>query len=259
MEIQLLINFFVFILGSMVGSFLNVVIYRMPLDKSVVTPRSSCLKCDYMIPWYQNIPIISYCFLKGKCSNCQVKISLRYPLVELLMGVIALLMAPHNFEAQTWMIFIFYFSVAAIFLAHFLIDVEHQILPDKINIYFLLITIPFVGMTLPPHHWLIGGAIGFLAPLSVTFIYYKLRGQIGLGGGDIKLFGILGLILGPVGIINNIFLSCMLGSVIGVFLIMTKKMERSSAFAFGPFIIIAATLQIFFPEVVDYINPLQIK
>jgi leader peptidase (prepilin peptidase)/N-methyltransferase len=97
-------------------------------------------------------------------------------------------------------------------------------------------------------HWLLGGAFGFAVPLFVTWLFYKLRGQVGLGGGDIKLFGILGLFLGPVGISFNIFFSCFIGAIIGLFMIATKKITKENPLPFGPSILMVASFQIFFPK-----------
>lgn len=241
--------------GLLVGSFLNVVIHRLPLEKSVVSPRSSCPKCSHMITWYENLPIVSYLFLRGKCSECKTKISIRYPLIELLVGFMAFFLIPSQISSMSLLHFSFYFSISCVFLCHFIIDIEYQILPDKLNIYLLLVTLPYVVFFYPVNHWLIGGLVGFCGPFIVTYLFYKLRGQIGLGGGDIKLFGILGLILGPLGILKTVFFSCLLGSIIGIALIMTKKMKRDTPLAFGPFILIAASLQIFFPKVLELIDP----
>ncbi len=253
--LELYIKSFSAIFGLLVGSFLNVVILRVPRNQSIVKPRSSCPKCHKQIKWYENLPLVSYILLRGKCSRCKAKISWRYPLIEALVGLISLFLAPSSLNVEAWLSYIFYFSLACVFLAHFVIDVEHQLLPDKINLFFLIISIPYVLTNFPLYHWLVGGVIGFLGPLGVTYFYYKLRGQLGLGGGDIKFFGILGLILGPVGILNNIFMSCMLGSIVGVVMILSKKLDKDVPFAFGPFIIIVASLQIFFPEVVELISP----
>lgn len=249
------IKVLIFIFGSLIGSFLNVVIHRLPLKQSVVTPRSRCPKCNHLIRWYENIPIISYLFLRGKCSECKTKISIRYPLVELLVGLIAINLIPASFDHNALLTSGYFFSVACILLCHLLIDIDHQILPDKINIYFLIITIPYVVLSFNLYHWLIGGLIGFFFPLLVTWLFYKLRGQIGLGGGDIKLFGILGLILGPMGIVHNIFMSCLFGSILGIILIMSKKLGKDTPLAFGPYIIVVAALQIYYPTIFDLINP----
>lgn len=247
-EIFYLSKFLSITFGLMVGSFLNVVIYRVPREMSIVTPRSSCPHCGHMVSWYENIPVLSYLFLGGKCSNCKNPISVKYPIIELLIGIIAGLLAPKLFTVHAIMMFLFYFSIACIFVAHFLIDIEFQILPDKINLYFLIIVLPFAFFNFPLSYWLIGGAVGFLGPFLVTYLFYKLRGQIGLGGGDIKLYGILGLLLGPIGVMNTIFLSCMLGSIWGITLIVLKKLNKDTPLAFGPFILIVAAIQIFFPQ-----------
>ena len=255
---MIFIQTLIFIFGSLIGSFLNVVIHRLPLNQSVVTPRSRCPKCNHLIRWYENFPVLSYILLRGKCSACKTKISIRYPLVEILVGTFALNLFPDVINHNSLVIFAYFFSVSCILLSHLLIDLDHQILPDKINIYFLLITLPYVFTNYDLYFWLVGGIIGFFFPLLVTWLFYKIRGQIGLGGGDIKLFGILGLLLGPFGIVHNIFMSCMFGSIIGIILILSKKMNKETPLAFGPYIIVVAALQIFLPEIFDLINPFSI-
>ena len=120
---------------------------------------------------------------------------------------------------------------------------------DSLNIYLLVLILSYSAFNFPWTYWLIGGTIGFCAPLAVTWLFYKLRGQIGLGGGDIKLFGILGLYFGPVGIIFCIFLSCFLGALIGLTLIGIGKLTKEKPMAFGPAILIVAAFQIFFPRI----------
>lgn len=252
---MLVLKIWIFIFGTLIGSFLNVVIYRIPRNQSIVSPRSKCPQCGNLIKWYQNIPVLSWLFLRGKCANCGFKIPIKYPLVELICGFISINLFPEVLGPEYIFTYVYYFSLACALLAHFIIDIEHKLLPDKINIYLLVITIPYVLLTSPPIYWLMGGAIGFLAPLIVTWLFYKLRGQIGLGGGDIKLFGILGLILGPVGVMHNIFMSCFFGAIIGIILMATKKIDRNTALAFGPYIIIVASIQIFFPSLFEMINP----
>lgn len=252
---MVLLYILIFIFGLLIGSFLNVVISRMPKGESVVKPRSKCPKCGVMIKWYQNIPVFSYLSLRGKCANCGTQIPIKYPLVELITGFIALNLFPESLEPYALLQFTYFFSVACILLCHFVIDIEHHLLLDKLNIYFLLITLPYVIFTAPLVFWLLGGAIGFLGPLIVTWLFYKVRGQIGLGGGDIKLFGILGLVLGPIGIMHNIFMSCALGAIIGLLLIAFKKMGKDAPLAFGPYIIVVAAIQIYTPKYFDLINP----
>lgn len=246
---------FILIFGMLVGSFLNVVIYRMPLNQSVVFPRSSCPKCKSLIKWYQNIPVISYLFLKGKCANCKTKISIRYPLVEILCGLFAYLLFPSHVTQISLIYWFVKFSIACTFVAHFLIDIEHQILPDKLNLYLLFVVLNYSVFNFHWKFWLTGGLIGFLGPFLITWVFYKLKGQIGLGGGDIKLYGILGILFGPIGILSTIFFSSLLGSVVGVILIYLKKMDRSTAMPFGPFIILVAAVQFFIPDLFNAINP----
>ena len=234
------------IFGLLVGSFLNALIYRLPREINIAYPRSSCPKCNKLIYWYENIPLLSFIFLRGKCSGCRAPISWQYPAVELLSGIVAMSLAPKDFSAQSLFSFVFYFGVFSAFLVHFIVDLKHQILPASINIYLACL---FFIVSLVNRHWsfwLIGGGIGLGFPMLVTWIFYKVRGQIGLGGGDVKLYGALGLYLGPVGIIQNIFLSCFLGAVIGLFFMALKFMKRENPIPFGPFIIVVAILQIFF-------------
>ena len=242
------IKIFAFTFGAMVGSFLNVLIYRLPRNQSIVLPRSHCPHCQKTIVWYENIPLLSFIFLKGRCRGCSSKISWRYFLIEFAAGFVALALAPRSLDLVPILLFLFLFSVFCVFLVHFFIDIEHQILPDSLNIYLALAFLSYAIFYLPWGHWVWGAVVGAGLPLLVVWLFYMLKGQIGLGGGDIKLYGALGIYLGPVGIIHNIFLSCFLGSLVGFFLIFVKKMSKEHPMPFGPFIIIAASLQIFFPR-----------
>lgn len=231
-----------------IGSFMNAVIYRFPRQISISKSRSHCPSCDKLIYWYENIPLFSYIFLRGKCSGCGAKISIQYPLVELISGVASVLLMPKLLNAISLMNYVFFFSVFVCFLALFIIDLRHKLLPNALNIYLALLFLVFGLMKYPVGHVIYGGAIGLLFPLGFTYAFYLVRGKIGLGGGDIKLWGALGLYLGIKGIIFNIFFSCFLGSIIGVAWIALKKMDRGQAIPFGPFILIVAFMQIFFPS-----------
>ena len=238
---------FMFIFGIMIGSFLNVLIIRLPLEKELVFKRSNCLNCQKLIVWYENIPILSFLFLKGKCSGCHHKISLQYPIVELLTGLVSILLAPKWISTLSILNYCFLFSIFCVFLCHFIIDFKHKILPNSLNIYLGLLFFAHSIIYKSWQFWLIGSAIGLLFPLLVAWAFYKYRGIEGLGGGDIKLFFVLGLYLGPLGIIQNIFLSCLIGSLVGLSLIISKRIDRNFALPFGPSIIIVASFQIFFP------------
>lgn len=255
MEISLIV--FAALFGAIVGSFLNALIYRLPREINIAFPRSSCPECKKLITWYENIPVLSFIFLKGKCSGCGTQISRQYPLVELGCGVFAALIAPRDFEPSSLINFFFFFSVFSAFLVHFIVDLKHQILPDSINIYLALLFLLVSFMNNSWTHWLIGGALGLGFPLLVSWVFYLLKGQVGLGGGDIKLYGALGIYLGPIGVMQNIFLSCFLGALIGLVLIGTKVIKRDNPIPFGPFIIIVGAFQIFleswFKHLIAYI------
>ena len=243
--------------GAIVGSFLNALIYRLPRNINIAFPRSSCPECKKIINWYENIPIISWIFLRAKCSGCKTKISWEYPAVELICSVFAAVIAPKDFEVGNLLNFFFFFGIFSAFLVHFIVDIKHQILPDSINIYLGALFFLVSFMTTPWTHWLIGGALGLGFPLLVSWIFYLLRGQIGLGGGDIKLYAVLGLYLGPVGVMQNIFLSCFLGAVIGIVLISAKVIKKENPIPFGPFILTISAFQIFleswFKHLIAYI------
>jgi leader peptidase (prepilin peptidase)/N-methyltransferase len=243
--LDLILKVFSACFGLIVGSFLNALIYRLPIGMNIALPRSSCPHCKHVIKWYENIPVLSFIFLKAKCSNCGAPISWLYPFVELLSGFFAFLITPDSMAPGALFNFFFFFSVYCCFVVHFIVDLKHQLLPDSINIYLGLLFF-VVSFTLHPWtHWLLGGALGLGFPLLVSWIFYLLRGQVGLGGGDIKLYAVLGLYLGPIGVMQNIFLSCFLGAVIGVILMFSKIIKRENPIPFGPFIIVVASFQIF--------------
>lgn len=246
-----LYSIYAFIFGIMIGSFLNVVILRLPVEKNLVSDRSGCPKCGTQLKWYHNIPILSFLFLRGKCAFCKTPISWRYPLIEMLTGLVSYWLFPEKVDVSSLTLYLVYFSIACVFICHFFIDLDHQLLLDSLNIYLLVIIVPFVVFYFSWQYWLIGGLLGFGAPLLVTWLFYKIRGQVGLGGGDIKLFGILGLLLGPVGVCFTIFLSCFVGAVIGLTLIAFKKHTKDKPMAFGPAILIVASFQIFFPSAAE--------
>lgn len=252
-----MLSIFASLFGLLVGSFLNALIYRLPRGINIAFPRSSCTECKKIITWYENIPIISFIFLRGKCSGCGTRISWEYPAIEFTAAAFAFLIAPKTIDSTELLNFFFFFSVFCAFLVHLIVDLKHQILPDSINIYLALLFLLVSLFTQVWTYWFIGGAIGLGFPLLVSWIFYQLKGEVGLGGGDIKLFGALGLYLGPIGIMQNIFLSCFLGALIGIILITTKVIRRENPIPFGPFIIAVAGFQIFaestFKTLISYI------
>lgn len=246
--------FYAVIFGCMIGSFLNVVILRLPIEKNLVSERSACPKCGTQLKWYHNVPVLSFVFLRGKCAFCGTRISWRYPLIEMLTGIISFWLFPEHLNPESLGLYFFFFAIACVFICHFFIDLDHQLLLDKLNIYLLFLIIPYCVFNYHWMHWLLGGALGFGVPLFVTWLFYKIRGQVGLGGGDIKLFGILGLLLGPIGVLFTIFLSCFVGAIIGLTMIALKRMTKEKTLPFGPSILLVASFQIFFPDLASHVQ-----
>ena len=244
-------NFFVILLGLLIGSFINVLIYRIPREISFIVPRSQCESCKTLIRWYQNIPVISFVILWGKCASCGKKISWRHPLVEILIAAASYLLFHKFFYEQGPFFFFFFLAIFCALTVHFFIDIDFQILPDGINLFLAILFLVYSLIFYSWAHWLWGGLLGFGLPYGITWLFHQMRGKIGMGGGDIKLYGALGLYLGPQQIVVALFLSCLLGSVLGICLIALKKMDRETPMAFGPCIIAVAVFQIFFPQLQD--------
>lgn len=250
----LFLKVFSFVVGTCLGSFINVVIHRLPLGEDVVFERSHCPHCKHLIPWYMNIPLISFIVLRARCAWCHKKISPRYFIVELLAGFLGIWMAPQTLTPISGAMFYLNLSVLLAFVAIVAIDLKHHLIPNVLNIYLAVVFLLIATLQFSWKHWLLGGVIGFGVPFIVTILFYKIKGQIGLGGGDIKLYGALGIILGPMGVMENIFFSCFLGALVGAVLLMLKLMDRKTPIPFGPFIVLVAAVQIYLPK---YFNVIQ--
>lgn len=253
------------VLGMAVGSFVNVLIYRVPLKKSIVYPPSHCPYCNTPITWYDNIPLVSYFVLRAKCRACGEPISARYPIVEAVCGFM-FVWAAHSYGLGVGPAQSVRALVAALFLvtllALALIDLDHRILPDVIVLPWLAVGAVIVGAeallkvdilpltrstALAP--WpsaparavtglLLGGGLLFL--LAVVY-----RG--GMGGGDIKLTAVLGLFLGPL-VLFNLFVGVLLGSATGLYLIAVRGANRKDMVPFGPFLVIGAYVTLLWGE-----------
>ncbi len=241
------------VFGLLIGSFLNVLIYRLPLEQDFVFKRSHCPQCQQLVQWWMNIPVLSYLFLRAKCFYCQRLIHWRYPLVELLTGVMALYLAPQSLEMADLLVFAFQFSVFCLLLCHFFIDLDHYLLLDSLNLILLALMLVYSYLHFPWTHWVFGAVLGFGLTLLVTWAFYRYSGKVGLGGGDIKLFGILGLYLGPIDVLNNLLLSCLLGIVIFGAMMLLRKQQADQPMAFGPAILVIAFMQIYFPNLISLI------
>lgn len=234
-----------FILGAVVGSFLNVCICRLPRDESIVSPPSHCPNCSCGIRWYDNIPLISYLLLRGKCRGCGTRISPQYPLVELLNGLLTLALFLRFGPTFSFLV-LFLFCSALVVITF--IDLEHQIIPDEISLPGILLGFLF-SFFMPGHTWLnsvIGILLGGGSLLLVASGYHWLTGKEGMGGGDIKLLAMMGAFLGWKAIPFIIFASSLVGSVIGISLMLIKKKDSKLAIPFGPYLAFAAILYIFY-------------
>lgn len=235
-----------FIFGSMVGSFLNVCIHRLPEGKSIVFPPSSCPHCNAVIAFYDNIPIISYLILFGRCRQCKSPISPRYPLVEFLTGLFAvILLKTFGFSIELLLYFVFAASLIVITF----IDLQHQIIPDMISLPGIVVGF-LVSYFLP--HGFINSAIGILVGggslFLIAFGYHFITGREGMGGGDIKLLAMIGAFLGWKGVIITIFIGSFIGAVIGTALMLAKGKDTKYAIPFGPFLAMGAMISLFFGD-----------
>ncbi|MDD2733501.1 MAG: prepilin peptidase [Desulfuromonadaceae bacterium] len=234
-----------FIFGMIVGSFLNVCICRMPKDESVVSPPSHCPGCSSQIRWYDNIPVVSYIFLRGKCRGCGTHISLQYPLVELLNGALTLFLFI-RFGPTLAFAALFIFCSALVVITF--IDFEHQIIPDEISLSGILIGF-FFSFFLKGHSWqnsLLGILLGGGSLLLVAYAYQRCTGKEGMGGGDIKLLAMMGAFLGWKAVPFIIFTSSLVGSLIGVSIMLFQKKDSKLAIPFGPYLAFGAILYIFY-------------
>ncbi len=243
---------FATILGAAVGSFLNVVILRLPKeDSSIVFPASHCPACLAPLHWYENIPIFSYLLLRGRCGHCKEKISLQYPLVELAMAALSAALF-HRFGLST--AFAGYFIFAAALLAIIFIDYHHYIIPDVIDLPGIVLGFLFSFIN-PLVSWqssLIGIIAGGGVLWAVAAIYAFLRKKEGMGGGDIKLLAMLGAWLGWQSLPFIIFFSSFSGAVIGSISLYLLKKDQASQIPFGPFLSVAAFLFLFFNEQISF-------
>ncbi len=235
---------FAFLLGAVVGSFLNVCICRLPEEKSVVTPPSACPSCGEGIRWYDNIPILSWLLLRARCRHCGEPISWRYPLVEGVNGLLTLaLFAKYGPTLPFLALFILSSSLVAITF----IDLDHQIIPDCISLPGILVGFAF-SFFLPWSGWfnsLAGILLGGGSLLLVAWGYEKLTGKEGMGGGDIKLLAMMGAFLGWRSVPFIVFAASLVGSVVGVTAMVIQKKDGKLAIPFGPFLAFGAMLYIF--------------
>lgn len=239
--------------GLCIGSFLNVCIVRLPKDQSVVTPRSHCPRCQAAIRWYDNMPLVSFAVLGGRCRHCRAPIHWRYPLVELLAAGFSVFTYWHFPAPLPWAIW-FALFIAPLMAVTF-IDLEHQIIPDQFSLTGIPIGLAARALLAPPGHIgaeLLDGGIGIVVGggflFLVSVLYEKIRKQEGLGGGDIKLIAMFGAFLGWQGVIMVLLFSACLGSVVGLATIAILRKNLQFAIPYGPFLAGAAVLYLFYGQ-----------
>jgi len=235
------------IVGLCVGSFLNVVIYRVPNNMSVAFPASHCPKCDYVLKWYDNIPVVSYCILHGKCRSCGDKISFRYTAVEILNTVLWLA-STLMFYKTSKLYWIAMLILSSSLICVSFIDLEHKIIPDRFQLIMLGAAV--LALVADKENWLahvIGGVACFLMFWLLGYLVGKAVGREALGGGDIKLAGVMGLFLGWQSIIIAM-LAATFSSLIVIVISKAINKEAEEEFPFGPFLAFGFLIAAFFGD-----------
>jgi leader peptidase (prepilin peptidase)/N-methyltransferase len=259
----------VFVLGLLVGSFLNVVIHRLPLmmergwqaqckdylgespaeqdPLTLAKPASHCPHCGHKIRFYENIPVLSFLWLRGKCSSCRQAISIRYPLIELLTGVMSAVIAWHfGFGWQAGTALLLTWALIALSM----IDAEHQLLPDAITLPFLWLglTLSLFPVFADMRSSLIGAIAGYMSLWIVYQLFKLLTGKEGMGFGDFKLLALLGAWLGWQSLPMIILLSSLVGAVLGGAMIAIQGRDRAQPIPFGPYLAIAGWIALLWGE-----------
>jgi leader peptidase (prepilin peptidase)/N-methyltransferase len=226
--------------GLVVGSFLNDCIHRLPRGDSVVRPPSSCPHCGARIRPYDNIPVLSFLLLRGRCRDCRGRISWRYPLVELATGALFLALARQSLPAP---VIAGQAAWVSLLLVVTLIDLDHQIIPDRLTIPGTVLALAIRALA---GESLVQGLLGLLVGggtlLLTAWLYLKLTGVEGMGMGDVKLMAMVGALLGPAGALEVIFLGAGAGALLGATLMLARRANRRTALPFGTFLAPMAVL-----------------
>ncbi len=249
-----LVYFFAVLLGLCVGSFLNVLIYRLPNNMNIAVPGSHCPQCGYKLKWYDNIPVVSYCILRGKCRSCGGKISFRYTLVEL--GNAALWA---GCVAIFWNTSIPVACISAVSLSILLTmtctDLEYLIVPDSLQIALgvlatalIVLSATGVDKSVTWYSRLIGGTVFGLGFLVIAVLFEKKAGRESMGGGDIKLALVGGVLLGWEKMLGAMLVATIVGSIVLIIVRKTAKQDKNTQYPFVPFMALGMALMIFFGD-----------
>lgn len=259
---------FALVLGLVIGSFLNVVILRLPQGQSISLPRSHCPQCKNPINWYDNVPVLSYVLLGGRCRHCKKKISARYPLIELFSGIVGVLLYLKVGLTIEWVI---YFIFCAALIALGFIDLDHRILPDPITLNGIWIGILVHVYLAPPSPLVarlfrvigveavnprllafsasvLGAIVGGGLLWAVAEAYLRLRGVEGMGFGDVKMMAMVGAFLGAPLALLTIMLGSLLGSIVGIVFIRLANKSREYELPFGTFLSFAGIIAVLYGD-----------
>ena len=247
---KIVLSIFSFLFGAAIGSFLNVLIYRLPIGKSIVKPGSFCPNCKKPIEWFENIPIVSFFFLGGRCSGCRKPISFKYPLIELFTGIIFLYLFI-KFGLGVEFFFYLYFFCALIVISG--IDFSHQLIPDVISIPGIAMGIVFQLLKGDIKLGLIGLFFGGGLILLIRVIGQRVYKKEVMGLGDVYLTAMIGSYVGFPFILVAIFFAALIGSVMGILYIVSTKQNRESPIPFGPFLSIGGAIVIIFQKQVIHL------
>jgi leader peptidase (prepilin peptidase) / N-methyltransferase len=252
---------YVGLLGAALGSFVNVVVARLPTGESLVRPRSRCPSCKTPIAWYDNIPIVSWVALRARCRSCKAAISARYVLVEIIMTALALALYSRFGPSPQLVVWLL---LTAALLAVVFLDIDHFWVPDVIT--FPAMTLAFAGAFLPDAIGPVAALIGLLPAALIwafAFVFERVTGREGLGLGDVKLLAVIGLALGAVPALSVLFLAAVQGSVIGIITVLAGGHQRQEpppeaddgwrphprAIPFGPFLVLGCYQVALLPEI----------
>ena len=247
-----LVYFFAALLGLCVGSFLNVLVYRLPNGMNIATPRSHCPQCKYTLKWYDNIPVLSYIILGGKCRCCRKRIPIRYTLVEIGNALLWVACVALFWEKNIPMACIYAVSLS-ILLTMVCTDIEYLIVPDSLQIALAVLAVAAFALSIAKVDtevtWfsrLIGAGVFGLAFLVIAVIFEKKVGVESMGGGDIKLAFISGMLLGWEKMLGAMLIATVGGSIILLIIRKAAKKEKNTQFPFVPFMVAGIAIMIFF-------------
>ena len=235
------------IFGALIGSFLNVCIFRLPKEESIVTPGSHCPHCQKPIKFYDNVPLVSYILLNGRCRYCKESISIQYPLVEGITALVSLILF---MKFGPTLSYLFYFSFVAALIVISVIDLYHQIIPDVISLPGIGVGL-LASLAIPQINFidsLIGALLGGGCLFIVATLYQWLFKREGMGGGDVKLLAMIGAFLGWKAVILTILLGSLLGSISGIIVMVSRGKDFKYAIPFGPFLSLGAVIALFYGQ-----------